>query len=178
MARPITKPTVRRLRAVAAKAIVDAKGRYDDEAYRARLWNGFGVRSTLDLSEAQGKRLTADLLAANPRRQTTAPRPSVPRPSGDRYEPMGGGRATRKQLRFLAGLEDALGWTDQPERLRGFIRRQLRLADNVELLTPASLTPKMCSTVISGLVKLRDEGRAGDRPSFTERVAGAYSSRP
>ncbi len=47
-----------------------------------------------------------------------------------------------------------LGWNDQPERLRGYIRRMCK-ADDVRFLTP-----QQASVVIDGLTAMRDGDRA------------------
>ncbi len=173
MARPITKDTTVRLRRIVAKAIVDPRGRYDDEAYRTLLFDGFGVRSTLHLSDEQGRQLIADLSS----RRAPASAPTAPRRRAPRYVARGGGFATETQRAYMAGLEDRLGWSESPERLRGFCRRQLRLPANVELIDVAALTPQQCRTVLTGLERLRDEGHGADRrPSSTGPVAGATTA--
>ena len=58
------------------------------------------------------------------------------------------GRATAKQLKYIASLEYQLGWKDNPERMRGFLQK-----NNY----PAStkwLTVKQASNLIEGLKKL------------------------
>lgn len=58
------------------------------------------------------------------------------------------GRATAKQLKYIASLEYQLGWKDNPERLRGFLKK-----NNY----PASvkwLTVKEASNLIEGMKKL------------------------
>lgn len=57
----------------------------------------------------------------------------------------GAGRATEAQQRKIFRLTCELGWNDQPERLRGYIRRMCK-ADDVRFLTP-----QQASIVIDGL---------------------------
>lgn len=68
----------------------------------------------------------------------------------------GGGarRATEAQQRKIFRLTCELGWNDQPERLRGYIRRMCK-ADDVRFLTP-----QQASVVIDGLTAMRDGDRA------------------
>lgn len=44
------------------------------------------------------------------------------------------GKATRKQLQYIADLEFQLGWGNTPERLQGFLRNQYG-TENVKWLT-------------------------------------------
>ncbi|MDO5300108.1 MAG: DUF1018 domain-containing protein [Clostridia bacterium] len=69
----------------------------------------------------------------------------------------GDGRATAAQQRMIAMLVRQMGWADQPERLRGYIRRMCG-ADDVRFLTP-----QQASCVIDGLKAMRDGGRAERR---------------
>ena len=66
----------------------------------------------------------------------------------------GAGRATEAQQRKIFRLTCELGWNDQPERLRGYIRRMCK-ADDVRFLTP-----QQASVVIDGLTAMRDGDRA------------------
>ena len=49
---------------------------------------------------------------------------------------------------------NGIGWNDQPERLRGYIRRMCK-ADDVRFLTP-----QQASIIIDGLTAMRDGDRA------------------
>lgn len=58
------------------------------------------------------------------------------------------GRATVKQLKYIASLEYQLGWDKNPERMRGFLKKNKY---------PASIkwmTVKQASNLIEGLKKL------------------------
>ena len=66
----------------------------------------------------------------------------------------GAGRATEAQQRKIFRLTCELGWNDQPERLRGYIRRMCK-ADDVRFLTP-----QQASIIIDGLTAMRDGDRA------------------
>ena len=66
----------------------------------------------------------------------------------------GAGLATEALLRKIFRLTCELGWNDQPERLRGYIRRMCK-ADDVRFLTP-----QQASVVIDGLTAMRDGDRA------------------
>lgn len=47
-----------------------------------------------------------------------------------------GDRATYKQLRFIRSLERSLGWSDQPQRLRAYLKKYYEV-ENPEWLTRA-----------------------------------------
>lgn len=66
-------------------------------------------------------------------------------------------RATGPQQRMILALVREMGWADQPERLRGYLRRMCG-ADDVRFLTP-----QQASRVIDGLKAMRDGGRAERR---------------
>lgn len=62
-------------------------------------------------------------------------------------------RATGPQQRMIYALTREMGWADQPERLRGYLRR-CSGAEDVRFLTP-----QQASRVIDGLKAMRDGGR-------------------
>ena len=53
-----------------------------------------------------------------------------------------------------ARRNSGIGWNDQPERLRGYIRRMCK-ADDVRFLTP-----QQASIIIDGLTAMRDGDRS------------------
>jgi hypothetical protein len=57
---------------------------------------------------------------------------------------------TQDQLDEIARNEDRLGWTENPARLMGFIRRVCRMPDNV-VVRPEKLARKQASQVILAL---------------------------
>lgn len=63
------------------------------------------------------------------------------------------GKATRKQLQYIADLEFQLGWSDAPERLRGFLRSQYG-TENVKWLTV-----KQASNLIEALKSILGQER-------------------
>lgn len=63
-------------------------------------------------------------------------------------------RATPEQQQKIAALVRELGWNDQPERLRGFVRRMCRV-DDVRFLNP-----DQASRVIEALKAMQKGGRA------------------
>jgi hypothetical protein len=74
-------------------------------------------------------------------------------PDHDRGEPHGryqstgrDGFATQDQLNYIAVMEDQLGWTPNPDRLEGFIERQLG-----KEIEPRFLRNRQASDVITGL---------------------------
>lgn len=69
----------------------------------------------------------------------------------------GEGRITEPQRRKLYVLTRELGWIDQPERLRGWLRKMFGV-DDARFLTPAQ-----ASKAIDGLKTMRDQGRAERR---------------
>lgn len=152
MARTITKTTTIELRRLVAVHFPD------DEDYRARLWNSYGVRSTLDLGEAQARELIAEIRRdlGHPERSRPAPpeHPSGRAHWSRRYHGAGrkgfASKATPAQVREIARLEDRLEWTVDPRRLVGFIARTLRFPENVQRL-PSALTKAEATDVITGL---------------------------
>ena len=153
MAQNITKPTTTELRRLAAVFFPT------DEDYRARLFTTYGVRSTLDLSEKQGREIIDDVrreLGHAPRNARTA---AKPHPSGREHWTRcyhGGGskefahRLTPKQAREIARLEDVLGWTADPKRLTGFVARTLRLQAPITK-TPSMLTKAEATDLLTAL---------------------------
>lgn len=148
---------VRRLRQK-LRAIVAAKG-WSDDQYRAWLATEFGVTSTTQLTERE-------LVAAvrkqggNPEAKKPAKKPAraqVQDAAAGRYEGRGGrgfaGFLTQSQADYIARLEDSLGWSSDPSRLRGFIRRQLGLPSNVTKPVEA-LRLREATKVITGLERL------------------------
>ena len=59
------------------------------------------------------------------------------------------GKATQKQLDYIAMMEWELGWIDEPKRLRGFIERT-----RGEKKRPWVLSNRQASDVITGLEKM------------------------
>lgn len=60
-----------------------------------------------------------------------------------------GYRITKKQFDFIKSLEQELGWRDKPERLRGFIKKNVGV-DDIKFLTKVQ-----SSKIIEGLKKLK-----------------------
>ncbi len=63
-------------------------------------------------------------------------------------------KATGPQKNKILALTREMGWADQPERLRGYLRRMCG-AEELRFLTP-----QQASCVIDGLKAMRDGGRA------------------
>ena len=130
-------------------AALDRRMGYDDEARRdviARVLGG-NRRSTASVSVEQMAALIAEqnrlLRAAGAAEITTA----------DQARP----RKHMTQDEYIAALVDQLGWTDQPERLGGMIRRVTGgWRDSVALLDR-----RMKSHLITGLRRLAEDIAAG-----------------
>lgn len=60
-----------------------------------------------------------------------------------------GYRITKRQIDFIKSLERELGWIDKPERLRGFIKKNVGV-DDIKFLTKVQ-----ASKIIEGLKKLK-----------------------
>lgn len=167
MAREITKATVKTLRPLAAVYFPD------DETYRARLWKAYGVRSTLDLSDKQGKELIAEIregLGHTGKASRKYPdHPSGRKHYAQRYAGKGrkgyASRLTWKQAVKIGQLEDQLGWTPQPNRLTGFAARTLRLEHPklISALTKAEATDLI--TALSRFASARSAVEALDPSS-------------
>ncbi len=99
------------------------------------------------------------LLIKGFRRAGWSPRPERDEPP--RYAAHGQrGMITPKQAGLIKRLEDQLGWTAEPQRLLGFVRRQLGYEAEGALSKGISmLTSDEASKVITGLQRL-----TGERP--------------
>lgn len=64
------------------------------------------------------------------------------------------GRATTAQLKYIASLEYQLGWDKNPERMRGFLKK------NNYPATVKWLTVKQASNLIEGMKKVLERERA------------------
>lgn len=73
--------------------------------------------------------------------------PPLPKTSGPR-------RATQEQRRKIFALTRQMGWSDQPERLRGYIRRMTKVDDD------RFLTVQQAGVIIDGLKAMLEGGRA------------------
>lgn len=62
-------------------------------------------------------------------------------------------RATSRQFKYIASLEYQLGWKGNPERMRGFLKK------NKYPLNIAWLTQEEASNVIEGLKKILERGK-------------------
>ena len=128
----IKKTTVRRLRTVASKVFGS-----NDQNYRDFL-SGYGVESTLDLTEMQAiSAISAldDILKARKKA---------------RQKPSDGTHLSGAQLEFIQSLFDDL---EIPEGKRqwAFIKKQVGEAKN-----PSWLTPKEATKVINGLKRYKE----------------------
>lgn len=80
--------------------------------------------------------------------------------AGEPAEMTAGGaasKATMQQRRMIDMLVRQMGWADQPERLRGYLRRMCD-ADDVRFLSP-----QQASKVINGLKAMQAGGRSERR---------------
>lgn len=155
------------------RAIVAVQGWSDDD-YRAWLAVEYGVTSTKQLTEAelaeairkQGGNPSAKRRAKSPHSDTGGStsgaatqqqKKAYEGPWTGRYEARGSkgfaGFLTQPQADYIAYLEHTLGWSAEPKRLEGFIRRQLGLPENVT--KPVGyLRLKQATKVIVGLKRL------------------------
>lgn len=62
-------------------------------------------------------------------------------------------RATSRQFKYISSLEYQLGWKGNPERMRGFLKK------NKYPLNIAWLTQEEASNVIEGLKKILERGK-------------------
>ena len=159
-ARKHLKPDSQRLRTLRGKLRGGvAKQGVSDDDYRAYLGRTFRVTSTKQLTEPQLRTAFRDYRLRWPfpkgkKKPATPPRPPADAPWRGRYEGRGERGAaqflTQDQADEIARLEDHLGWTGAPDRLRGFIRRQLGLPDNVTK-DVGGLMVREATKVITGL---------------------------
>ncbi len=75
------------------------------------------------------------------------------------------GRISDKQLSYIRGLEKQLGWSDDPKRLQGFVKKFAKV-DDVKWLTA-----KQASKIIEGMKKIvdRDKERIGENGDCKEK---------
>lgn len=127
--------------------------RYLDAHGRAELLRAF---ASLGWPDASARQATSDR-ATRRKGQTNG-----------RYPVAGArGMVTQKQADLIAHLEDRLDWTDDPERLTGWITRQIEPnGDGTRKLTfVAALTRVQATTVITGMMVLAGDRLSGSRPS-------------
>ena len=137
----ITKDQIRAIRTIASRMFPD------DDAYHNWLMNNYHVASTKDLSKQMASQIIEML--GDPTHT------KISEESKGRY--YGGGNPgsnrdhlTQAQADEIARLEDALGWTENPKRLRGFIVRQIGKHCTVEMLMNYE-----ARKVISGMKKMK-----------------------
>lgn len=138
---------VRLLRTLSSKTFPD------DATYRAWLaetfpqahWGDPARPSTLDLGPREADR-AIKLLKGEARPQPREPWRGVYQCAGRRGA---AAHLTQAQGDEIARHEHRLGWLGQPERLQGFILRQLGKRKAVPMLTLAEAT-----TILNGLKKL------------------------
>lgn len=166
----ITKDQTRKLRTVASKHFGDCDCRRPTGSgdgyvcdYHRWLNEEFSVASTLALTFYQAGR-AIDLLdgqkTSTPKAPKVAPDEADNAPAWrGRYDVPGTpGMVTPAQANAIARLEDALGWTGQPDRLQGMIRRQLGRPSNVHVPVHG-LANRQASSLITGLQRLVDHQR-------------------
>lgn len=141
------KPASQRIRTLRQKLRGGVKAQsVPDDSYRAYLAETFGVTSTTQLTESQLRTAFHDFKLRWPlasSKRPAAPPDAAPASDARGHEPTWRGRyhgrgergaaavLTQPQADEIARLEDVLGWTPNPVRLQGFIRRQLGLPENV-----------------------------------------------
>nr|BDD47007.1 hypothetical protein 2 [Balneolaceae bacterium] len=133
----ISKRTVKRLRTVESK--LTKKAAYFD--YYAFIGRNYGVDSTLDLTEAQAEEAISIL---------DEELSKLKKKGYDRKRP---GMITPAQKEYAEGLFAELGW-DRGPRWTGFIEKQTGKKASLDMLTN-----REASKVITGLEKLRVDGR-------------------
>jgi len=142
----INNKQIKILRTCASKVFAD------NDQYHEWLASNFGKSSTKKLNNSEA--VEAIYLVS----QMVPGAPKVKKSKG-RYTGAGTfGMLTASQAWKIEQLEDALGWSESPQRLKGFIKRQLSKGKHVE-----SLTNREASRVISGLVKLNHEDLLNDQ---------------
>ncbi|APF20370.1 hypothetical protein Calab_1480 [Caldithrix abyssi DSM 13497] len=142
-----SKKQIKLIRALAAHHF------YDDDDYHDWLFDQFGKKSTKELTGHE----------AHEAIQLLSFRKAPLRVDGGRHY-SGSGRAgdgrhflTQAQANKIGALEYALGWSGNPFRLIGFIKKQTGKNKTVEMLSRSE-----ASKVIIGLEKLLEEERIGD----------------
>jgi len=133
----------------AAIHCIKAAQGWDDAAYRAVL-SSYHVDSSSDLTVKQASHFISHFSARH-----APPKKSRYRGTGDGVR---NGHLTQAQADEIARLEDALGWTENPKRLRGFIFRTIGKRCSVEMLMAYE-----ASRVLTGLGKMA-AGNEGDIP--------------
>ena len=93
-----------------------------------------------------------EIKTAAPRAKKGAPAPAWKGRYVGRGETGTAAHLTQKQADEIARVEDALGWTSNPLRLEGFIRRQLGLPANVHKPVE-NLMSREATKVITGMMR-------------------------
>lgn len=91
----------------------------DSQALHELIHGAYGKTSLKSLAKNEAKTIIDRFIQAGGKvKKKRAPRRSLP--------PNVVELVTRKQLRFIETLEKKLGWHDNPERLRGFLKRIIK----------------------------------------------------
>ncbi len=91
----------------------------DGQALHELIHGAYGKTSLKSLDKIEAKTIIDRfILAGGKVKKKSAPRRNLP--------PNVVEMVTRKQLRFIETLEKELGWQDNPERLRGFVKRTIK----------------------------------------------------
>lgn len=152
MAAPVSKAQIKTIRGLSVKIFGE------DDNYRAWLYQTFFKddpqpqrSSTTQLTKSEGHiAITLLMKSLNPSSNNTRAAGQKPRP---RYLGSGLGWAlTQTQANKIAVLEARLGWAENPQRLEGFIERQIGKRKKVEWLKN-----REASKVITGLQKLLEQ---------------------
>lgn len=161
---------------IAKKWAMEEVPHFSEDVYRSMI---SGIMDDLELS---GRASSANLTLEGRRRLLEGferigwdPRPPkedrqdgrrIPGKPWGRYPVSGApGMITQRQADYMAKLEDILGWTSNPDRLVGFIRRQMGIKKGI-----AMLKNREASSVITGLERL--SGRK-DHPRSKTRTQSA-----
>lgn len=129
----ITKPQIKALQSIRHKVFTDS------DAYHDWLLANYKKKSTLELTTIQAREAISLLLQGTGDAGQTDSRPR-------------GVWLTRRQYGKIKALEKELGWQDNPKRIRGFIRRQLKLNKTINMLTISE-----AQKVITGMTRLTKE---------------------
>lgn len=91
----------------------------DSQALHELIHGVYGKTSLKSLAQHEARTIIDRFVQAGGKvKKKSAPRKSFP--------PNVVEMVTRKQVKFIDLLEKALGWQDNPERLRGFVKRTIK----------------------------------------------------
>jgi hypothetical protein len=154
----ITKKQISFLRALAARLLpTDTYRSWLRETFPGKDWASVRAPSTKELTKQEASHGIQVLLRLDDREPS---KPWTGRYYGAGQQGQRDAMITQGQADEISRLEMAMGWEGEPERLQGFIRKQIArpLPPNARVLV-SSLTKGEATRIITGLRRFLDDDK-------------------